>query len=113
MTTTATEDVGGAAAGEGADQASRLNTRYGAPVKQKVARRRPFPIELYRSAVGKKYVMAITGHRAHGLRVRSTWSATSRCTWAPEDFNHYGEFLRELLVPFLPRTSPCGSCGSG
>ena len=21
-----------------------------------------------------------------------------------EDFNHYGEFLRELLVPFLPRT---------
>ena len=22
----------------------------------------------------------------------------------PEDFNHYGEFLRELLVPILPRT---------
>ena len=22
----------------------------------------------------------------------------------PEDFDHYGEFLRELLVPFLPRT---------
>ena len=22
----------------------------------------------------------------------------------PEDFNHYGEFLRELLVPFAPRT---------
>ena len=21
-----------------------------------------------------------------------------------EDFNHYGELLRELLVPFLPRT---------
>jgi succinate dehydrogenase / fumarate reductase cytochrome b subunit len=21
-----------------------------------------------------------------------------------EDFNHYGEFLRELLVPILPRT---------
>ena len=22
----------------------------------------------------------------------------------PEEFNHYGEFLRELLVPILPRT---------
>ena len=27
--------------------------------------------------------------------------------------NHYGEFLRELLVPILPRTVVLWSCASG
>ena len=38
---------------------------------QPVRRRRlPWPFELYRSAVGKKWVMAVTGIMLHGLRVR-------------------------------------------
>ena len=101
MTTTATEDAGGATAGEGADQASRLNTRYGAPVKQKVARRRPFLVDLYRSAVGKKYVMAITGIVLMGF-VFAHMVGNLKMYLGPEEFDSYAHFLRELLVPILP-----------
>ena len=32
----------------------------------------------------------------------------------PGEFNHYGEFLRELLVPILPaHRRSCGCCASG
>lgn len=101
MTTTATEDVGGAGAGEGADQASQLNTRYGAPVKQRLARRRPFLIDLYGSAVGKKYVMAATGIALMGF-VFAHMVGNLKMYLGAEEFDSYAHFLRELLVPILP-----------
>lgn len=66
-------------------------------------RRRPFWLELYRSAVGKKYVMAITGI------IGMAWLAghaigNLKMYLGPADFNAYGEWLRSLLVPFFPRT---------
>ena len=67
------------------------------------ARKVPFPIELYRSAVGKKYVMAVTGIGLMGF-VFAHMIGNLKMYFGPEDFNHYGEFLRELLVPILPRT---------
>ena len=70
---------------------------------QKKARKAPFPVELYRSAVGKKYVMAITGIVIMGF-VFVHMLGNLKMYLGPEDFNHYGEFLRELLVPLLPRT---------
>lgn len=66
-------------------------------------RKAPFPIELYRSALGKKYVMAITGIMLIGFVV-AHMVGNLKMYLGPEDFNHYGEFLRELLVPILPRT---------
>ena len=78
------------------------------------ARRRPsstalpatppaWPLELYRSAVGKKWVMALTGIGLLGF-VFAHMVGNLKVYLGAEDLNHYGEFLRELLEPLLPRT---------
>jgi succinate dehydrogenase / fumarate reductase cytochrome b subunit len=71
-----------------------------APAKR---RRAPFLIELYRSYVGKKYVMAITGVIGMGF-VLAHMIGNLKMYLGPADFDHYAEFLRELLVPIAPRT---------
>jgi succinate dehydrogenase / fumarate reductase, cytochrome b subunit len=72
-------------------------------VNQPVKRGR-FPLlDLYQSAVGKKWVMAITGIALMGY-VFAHMVGNLKMYIGPEDLNHYGEFLRELLVPILPRT---------
>ena len=78
---------------------------------QKKARKAPFPVELYRSAVGKKYVMAITGIVIMGF-VFFHMLGNLKMYLGAEDFNHYAEWLRELLVPFLPRTVALWLCAS-
>jgi len=70
---------------------------------QKKARKAPFPVELWRSDLGKKYVMAITGILIMGF-VFFHMLGNLKMYLGPLDFNHYAEFLRELLVPILPRT---------
>src|SRR5262249_47052795 len=55
------------------------------------------------SAVGKKYVMAITGVIGM-LFVLFHMLGNLKVFLGPVDINHYGEFLRELLVPIAPRT---------
>jgi succinate dehydrogenase / fumarate reductase cytochrome b subunit len=60
-------------------------------------------VEFYRSAVGKKWVMAVTGIAIIGF-VFFHAVGNLKVYLGAEDFNHYGEFLRELLVPILPRT---------
>jgi len=78
--------------------------RKSAPTRdQAVKRKVPFPVELYRSALGKKYVMAITGILLMGF-VFFHMVGNLKMFLGPAEFDHYGEFLRELLVPFLPRT---------
>lgn len=66
-------------------------------------RRAPWPIEFYRSGVGKKWVMALTGIALMGY-VFAHMVGNLKVYMGAEDINHYGEFLRELLVPLLPRT---------
>ncbi len=67
-------------------------------------RRSPFPVvDLYRSSVGKKWVMALTGVALMGF-VFFHMVGNLKMYLGPVDFNHYAEFLRELLVPILPRT---------
>jgi succinate dehydrogenase / fumarate reductase cytochrome b subunit len=66
-------------------------------------RKAPFPIELYRSSLGKKYVMAITGIMLMGF-VFLHMVGNLKMFLGPAEFDHYAEFLRELLVPILPRT---------
>ena len=60
-------------------------------------------VDLYQTAVGKKWVMALTGIGLMGF-VFAHMVGNLKMYLGPADFNHYGEFLRELLVPILPRT---------
>lgn len=66
-------------------------------------KRAPYPVELYRTAVGKKYVMAITGMVWMGY-VLAHMAGNLKIYLGAEDINHYGEWLRTLGEPFLPRT---------
>ena len=77
--------------------------RGSADAGSKAKRKAPFPVEFYRSALGKKYVMAITGIMLMGF-VFAHMVGNLKMYLGAEEFNHYGEFLRELLVPILPRT---------
>ena len=75
------------------------------------AKRKPFLLDLYSTAVGKKYVMAITGligigfvvtHMIGNLKVYL--GVITEGDERVYDIDIYGEFLRDLLVPILPRT---------
>jgi succinate dehydrogenase / fumarate reductase cytochrome b subunit len=74
-------------------------------------KRKPFLVDLYSTAVGKKYVMAITGligigfvvtHMIGNLKIYL--GLITHDGERVYDVDVYGEFLRELLVPILPRT---------
>jgi succinate dehydrogenase / fumarate reductase cytochrome b subunit len=73
------------------------------PGEPRAKRKAPFPIEFYRSALGKKYVMAITGIMLMGF-VFAHMVGNLKMYIGPEDLNHYGEFLKELLYPIFPKT---------
>jgi succinate dehydrogenase / fumarate reductase, cytochrome b subunit len=62
-----------------------------------------WPVRFYRSAVGKKWVMALTGIAWMGY-VFVHMVGNLKLYMGADDLNHYAEFLRELLVPLLPRT---------
>jgi succinate dehydrogenase / fumarate reductase, cytochrome b subunit len=71
------------------------------------AKRKPFLIDLYSTAVGKKYVMAITGIIGIGFVVTHMLGNLKVYLGVVDgeyDIDVYGEFLRELFVPILPRT---------
>jgi len=73
------------------------------PVHRRPRRQAPWPVQFYRSGVGKKWVMAITGIVWMGFIFGHAFG-NLKVYFGAEDFNHYGEFLREMLVPLLPRT---------
>jgi len=68
-----------------------------------VRRRKSWVLEFYRSAVGKKYVMAITGIALLGF-VFAHMVGNLKAYLGPAEMNHYAEFLRDLLVPIAPRS---------
>jgi succinate dehydrogenase / fumarate reductase, cytochrome b subunit len=63
----------------------------------------PWPVAFYRSAVGKKWVMAITGIILMGF-VFGHMVGNLKMYQGAHALNVYGETLRELLYPLLPRT---------
>src|SRR5258705_11087126 len=74
------------------------------PVVNGPVRRRPWwPLEFYRSAVGKKWVMAITGIALLGY-VFFHMIGNLKAYLGPDDMNHYAEALRDLLTPLFPRS---------
>lgn len=60
-------------------------------------------LELYRSSVGKKIVMALTG-AVLVLFVVGHMAGNLKAFQGAAAFNHYAEGLREVGKPFLPRT---------
>ena len=66
-------------------------------------RRRSFLADLYGTAVGKKYAMAITGLMLVGF-VIAHMIGNLKMYLGASHLNDYAEFLRNLLVPILPRT---------
>ncbi len=73
------------------------------PLRRLPSRRKPFFVELWQTAVGKKWIMAITGVMLMGF-VFVHAIGNLKMYLGPTDFDHYSEFLREILVPILPRT---------
>jgi len=71
-------------------------------------KRKFFLLDLYGTAVGKKYVMAITGVIGIGFVITHMIGNLKMFLGKDADgvyaIDHYGEFLRELLVPIVPRT---------
>lgn len=70
---------------------------------QPTRRKWPWPLDLYQSAVGKKWAMAVTGVMLLGF-VLVHMIGNLKVYLGPEEINHYGEWLREIAVPALPRT---------
>ncbi|MFA5884854.1 MAG: succinate dehydrogenase cytochrome b subunit [Acidimicrobiia bacterium] len=69
----------------------------------KPARKPPFIIEFYRSAIAKKWLMAITGIMLMGF-VFAHMIGNLKMYLGADDLNHYAEWLREMGEPALPRT---------
>jgi succinate dehydrogenase / fumarate reductase cytochrome b subunit len=65
-------------------------------------KRRPFLLDLYSTAVGKKYVMAITGIGLIGFVVFHM-IGNLKMYFGQSDLDHYAEFLKELLYPLAPK----------
>jgi succinate dehydrogenase / fumarate reductase, cytochrome b subunit len=65
--------------------------------------RTPFLVELYRSALGKKYLMAVSGIVGLGY-VFAHMLGNLKLYQSPEAFNEYAHFLRRLLYPILPES---------
>jgi len=71
----------------------------------------PFPLNVYQTAVGKKWVMAVTGLMLLGFVVahmvgnlKLYLGVVTHAGHTDYDANLYGEALRDMLVPFFPRT---------
>jgi len=58
-------------------------------------------LDLYSTAVGKKYVMAISGIAMMGF-VLFHMIGNLKMYLGAADINHYSEFLRDLLYPIAP-----------
>ncbi len=83
----------------------------GTAVKPPSKKKKPFVVDFYSTAVGKKYVMAITGIIGIGFvfvhmvgNLKAYLGVISEGDERFYDIDVYGEFLRELLVPIMPRT---------
>jgi len=80
------------------------------PIRAK-SREAPFPLSLYQTAVGKKWVMAVTGIMLLGFVLFHMFGNIKLYLGVIEhdgemlyDVDIYAEGLRELLTPIFPRT---------
>ena len=71
------------------------------PVNRR-ARPAPWPLSIYQTAVGKKWVMALSGLVWMGFLV-AHMAGNLKMYLGATELNHYAEGLRVLGAPFLPR----------
>ena len=81
---------------------SRSGTQRVAPLRKR-PRKLPFPLNLYQTAVGKKWVMALTGLGLIGF-VIAHMIGNLKVYLGPSEINEYGEALRDLGGHLIPRT---------
>jgi succinate dehydrogenase / fumarate reductase cytochrome b subunit len=65
-------------------------------------KRRPFLIDLYSTAVGKKYVMGVTGIAMMGF-VLFHMIGNLKLYFGAADLDHYAHWLQTLLYPIAPK----------
>ncbi len=70
------------------------------PIRKRPTRQLPFPLNLYQTAVGKKWVMAITGIALLGY-IFAHMIGNLKLYYGPADMNAYGDWLRHLGYPIL------------
>jgi succinate dehydrogenase / fumarate reductase, cytochrome b subunit len=80
-----------------------MERRAVAPVHPRSRRPAPWPVEFYRSAVGKKWVMALTGIMIMGY-VFAHMVGNLKLYQGADDFNAYAAWLREMLYPIAPES---------
>lgn len=73
------------------------------PLRQRRVRPRFWVLDFYKSAVGKKAVMAVTGILLLGF-VLAHMLGNLHLYEGSEKMNHYGEYLREIGSPILPHS---------
>lgn len=73
------------------------------PLRKAKRHNLPWPLAFYRTSVGKKYAMAISGIILMGF-VLSHMVGNLKMYLGEKTFDHYAEFLRELGEPLFPRT---------
>lgn len=83
--------------------ASDPRARANAPVQPRRGRKAPWPIEFYRSAVGKKWVMAVSGVILLGF-VLAHMIGNLKLYLSKQEIDLYGEALRDMPGHLLPRT---------
>lgn len=96
--------------------APTVNKNPAQPVRRKAPKQLPFPLNIYQTAVGKKWVMALTGLGligfviAHMLGNLKLWIGEVEEEIDGEivmvqDVDVYAEFLREIGEPLFPHGS--------
>jgi len=85
---------------EDADAAERLTRSTGAPIPPR-PRPVPFPIQFWRSAIGKKWAMAVSGIALLGF-VLAHMIGNLKVFLGKEEINTYAHWLRTLGQPALP-----------
>ncbi len=97
------QEVSTASQKAGADDADRLAKDTGAPVPLEKRSGAPWPVRFWRSAIGKKWIMAVTGIMLLGF-VLVHMIGNLKIYLGAGEINAYGEWLRTILEPALPRT---------
>jgi succinate dehydrogenase / fumarate reductase, cytochrome b subunit len=90
-------------------QTLRREPVSGTAVKRAGGKRKPFLLDFYSTAVGKKYAMAITGIIGIGFviahmvgNLKMYLGIVTHDGVRDYDLDIYGEYLRQLLVPIMP-----------
>src|SRR5215475_12041148 len=82
---------------------SRPATVQVEPIRRPPSRRLPWPIAFYRSTVGKKWIMAVSGVVLM-LFVLGHLIGNLKLYLGKQEINLYGEALRNMPTHLLPRT---------